>query len=114
MPLAGRYMRPALAMTRRAALALFSHIIRGYDDHMTQPQPRMTPDRFRECLAALQWSQRGFADYLGLHYTTVQRMAAGRQVIPDNVADWLDALAAAHQARPFPVGWTPPTPLSGA
>ncbi len=65
----------------------------------------MSPDRFRECLALLHWSQRGLADILDTHPTTVRRMATGDATIPNNVAAWLEELAAAHRARPVPAGW---------
>ena len=58
----------------------------------------MTPDRFRECLAVLHWSQRGLADILDTHPTTVRRMAIGAAAIPGNVGIWLEELAAAHKA----------------
>ena len=65
----------------------------------------MTPDRFRECLAALRWSQRGVADALGVHQTTARRWATGEGIVPANVARWLEDLTAAHQAQPLPAGW---------
>ena len=65
----------------------------------------MSPDRFRECLTLLHWSQRGLADILDTHPTTVRRMATGDAAIPDTVAAWLEELAAAHRARPAPAGW---------
>ena len=60
----------------------------------------MSPDRFRECLALLHWSQRGLAEILDTHPTTVRRMATGSAAIPGN-----EELAAAHKARPVPAGW---------
>ena len=65
----------------------------------------MTPDRFRACLDALHWSQRGLADMLRLHPTTVRRWATGHGIIPANVAAWLEHLTAAHEAAPLPEGW---------
>ena len=65
----------------------------------------MTPDRFQECLALLHWSQRGLAEILDTHPTTVRRMAIGDAGIPDSVAEWLEELAAVHTARPMPAGW---------
>ncbi len=65
----------------------------------------MTPDRFRECLAVLHWSQRGLAGILDTHPTTVRRMATGDAGIPDGVAKWLEELAAVHRTHPLPVGW---------
>ena len=65
----------------------------------------MTPDRFRQCLALLHWSQRGLAEILDTHPTTVRRMATGDASIPGSVAEWLEGLAAVHQARPIPADW---------
>lgn len=65
----------------------------------------MTPDRFRSCLDALRWSQRGLAEALKTHPTTVRRWATGQGSIPPNVSAWLEELAAAHEARPMPEGW---------
>lgn len=61
----------------------------------------MTPDRFRECLAALDWSQRGLADLLGVQERQVRRWAQGAR-IPEPVADWLELLARFHKAHPPP------------
>ena len=65
----------------------------------------MSPDRFRDCLAALRWSQRGLAEMLATHTTTVRRWATGDAIIPSNVAQWLEELAGLHHARPLPSGW---------
>ena len=65
----------------------------------------VTTDRFRQCLALLRWSQRGLAEILDTHPTTVRRMATGSAAVPDNVAEWLEELAAVHEARPVPAGW---------
>ncbi len=65
----------------------------------------MSPDRFRDCLAALRWSQRGLAEVLETHERTVRRWATGDVIIPSNVAQWLEDLADAHLARPLPSGW---------
>jgi hypothetical protein len=62
----------------------------------------MTPDRFRTCLAALDWSQRGVAALLGIDERQVRRWAAGA-TIPRHVAEWLDALAQFHEQHPQPV-----------
>ena len=61
----------------------------------------MTPDRFRECLASLAWSQRGLADILAMDERQVRRWASG-STIPDPVAAWLDKLARYHENNPSP------------
>ena len=63
----------------------------------------MNPDRLRECLALLRWSQRGFADALVMDERQVRRWATGAAVIPDQVAAWLERRAAAMAADPPPV-----------
>ena len=62
----------------------------------------MTPDRFRACLAALHWSQRGLADILKMDERQVRRWAAGAE-IPVAVSAWLEALAKTHERNPPPV-----------
>jgi transcriptional regulator with XRE-family HTH domain len=42
----------------------------------------MTADELREALAALGYSQRGFADFTGSNERTVRRWACGEQDIP--------------------------------
>ena len=65
----------------------------------------MTPDRFRECLAARRWSQRGLADALGMHQTTARRWAADEGIVPANACGWLEDLTAAHQVQPPLARW---------
>ena len=62
----------------------------------------MTTDRFRFCLAALNWSQRGLAALLGIDERQVRRWASGSS-IPPSVAAWLELLAAFHEANPAPI-----------
>ena len=67
----------------------------------------MTPTEFRAALASLDWSQRGLSVYLGLSsHTTVRRWSSGRCAVPAAVAEWLSQLAEAHDAAPYPAGWT--------
>lgn len=65
----------------------------------------MTPDRLREVLALLRWSQRGLAEALSCDDRLVRRWAAGVSGIPSGVATWLEALARAHAAVPPPGEW---------
>ncbi len=65
----------------------------------------MTPDRFRECLTLLRWSQRGLADALQCDDRLVRRWAAGDADVPPEVAAWLDALGKALEALPAPTAW---------
>ena len=65
----------------------------------------MTPHHFRECLAALHWSQRALADILGLSDTTVRRWASGKQDIPQAVSSWLERISGPLAQMPLPSGW---------
>ena len=62
----------------------------------------MTPDRFRECLDLIRWSQRGLADALGRNERTIRRMATGEMDVPADLAAWLDRRADAMKADPPP------------
>jgi hypothetical protein len=62
----------------------------------------MTPDRFRECLALLHWSQRGLAETLYCDDRLVRRWAQGSEPVPETIAGWIENLARAHEASPPP------------
>ena len=62
----------------------------------------MTPTRLRECLAALRWSQRGFAEALSRPEGTVRQWARGATRIPDDVAAWLEEAGQWHAKNPLP------------
>ena len=62
----------------------------------------MTPERLRECLAALAWTQRGLARLLGRPEGTVRQWLAGVVRVPVDVAAWLEALARFHERHPPP------------
>ncbi len=64
----------------------------------------MTQDELRDRLLALRWSQRGSAEALNLHPTTIRRWATGATIIPDNVGVWLDRLTIHHKQFPVPDG----------
>ncbi len=63
----------------------------------------MTPERLRECLALLRWSQRSLAAALTMDERQVRRWATGEAFIPEQVATWLERRAAAMAADPPPV-----------
>jgi ribosome-binding protein aMBF1 (putative translation factor) len=52
----------------------------------------MTPDRFRECLQSLQWSQRFFAGFIRKDDRLVRRWASGDAPIPEEVATILERI----------------------
>jgi transcriptional regulator with XRE-family HTH domain len=62
----------------------------------------MTPTRFRECLALLDWTQRGVARLLGRQEGTVRQWARGVVSIPGDVSEWLERLARCHEQNPPP------------
>jgi DNA-binding transcriptional regulator YiaG len=62
----------------------------------------MTPTEFRECLAVLHWSQRGFADALGWSEGTVRGWARGTYPIPPEIAGWLQRARKWIEAHPLP------------
>ena len=62
----------------------------------------MTPTRLRECLTALDWTQRGLARLLERQEGTVRQWARGVVQIPDDVAAWLEKLAQFHERNPAP------------
>ena len=71
----------------------------------------MTPTRLRECLDALQWSQRGFSRVLGREEGTVRQWARGAVKVPQDVAEWLEAimrLRPPHRAMDRSPAPTPP------
>jgi hypothetical protein len=67
----------------------------------------MDANRFRDCLTALNWSQRSLAKLLKINAVTVQRWATGGLDIPAPIAGWLQTLAQCHRAHPRPDGWMP-------
>jgi transcriptional regulator with XRE-family HTH domain len=62
----------------------------------------MTPIHFRECLALLDWTQRGLARQLGYAEGTVRQWARGALPIPEPVAEWLADRAKDAQLTPPP------------
>jgi len=62
----------------------------------------MTPQRFRECLDQIGWNLRGFSNRVGSAETTVRRWAEGAYPVPDQIARWLEKLAAVHERNPVP------------
>lgn len=62
----------------------------------------MSPTRLRECLEALEWTQRGLARVLDRQEGTVRQWARGVVQIPDDVAAWLERLERCHARNPPP------------
>lgn len=62
----------------------------------------MSPTRLRECLALLDWTQRGLARVLNRDEGTVRQWARGAVQIPEEVGAWLEKLARYHERNPPP------------
>ena len=63
----------------------------------------MTPTRIRECLTALDWTQRGLARLLDRQEGTVRQWARGVVQVPEDVARWLEVRATHAERHPPPV-----------
>jgi len=74
----------------------------------------VTPDRLRECLRLLDWTQRGLAALLQRPEGTVRQWARGAVRIPDDVARWLEVRARHAEKHPPPLREAPPSPPDGA
>jgi hypothetical protein len=64
----------------------------------------MTPDRYRECVAALGYSLRGLAGVLTCSDRLTREWATGASPVPTSIAVWLEACAALRRSpsRPEP------------
>lgn len=62
----------------------------------------MTPSRLVQCLETIGWTRRGVAAQIGLSEMSFRRYEAGTARVPDDIAAWLETLAAAHKANPAP------------
>jgi len=55
-----------------------------------------------ECLETIGWTRRGVAARVGLSNTSCRRYEIGTAKVPDDIAAWLEKLAAAHERNPPP------------
>jgi len=62
----------------------------------------MSPHRLLVCLAVIGWPERELARRTGRQQTTARRWTGGQTPVPADVAAWVEALAAFHQAHPAP------------
>jgi len=60
----------------------------------------MTPTAFRQAIAALGYTQRGFAAFVGSNQRTVRRWAEGAQDIPAWVPVMLGLMASQRATQP--------------
>ena len=64
----------------------------------------MTSTDFRNALARLRWTQRGFAALLGVANNTVHRWALGQSRVPEPLAAWLTGWVVYLDDHPPPTG----------
>jgi transcriptional regulator with XRE-family HTH domain len=66
----------------------------------------MQPEEMRELLEQIGWSSNELARRLGINQRSVGDYRSGKRPIPDNLASWLRAMAAAVRAMPAqPENW---------
>ena len=58
----------------------------------------MTPNRLKECLAVIRWSEEALADALKIERRLVEQWLTGNTSIPTGVASWVEALCFTHEA----------------
>lgn len=58
----------------------------------------MTPDELRRCLNALRWGTAELAAAAKVSLVTARRWLSGQRAIPANVAETIEAMAAATAA----------------
>src|SRR4051812_47767751 len=82
---------------------------------MAEPHPAsylrfgkgMTGEEMRYCMRLLRWSIGHVARTLDMHHANVRQMGRNARPIPGNLAAWLRAKAAGHDAPELPEGWLP-------
>jgi len=72
----------------------------------------VTPERWRECVNTLGYSNGDMARMLGRTPRRVNRWYSGKNAVPDDVADWVEAWVA--EFRSWPTRNPPPQPRHAA
>jgi hypothetical protein len=62
----------------------------------------MTPERFSEVMDTINWTLQQLSAVADRDYRLVRGWMSGRTAIPQDIAVWLEKLAAAHEANPPP------------
>ncbi|MBB3147248.1 hypothetical protein FHS21_003664 [Phyllobacterium trifolii] len=62
----------------------------------------MTPERFNECLKLLRWSQLDLAAALECDVFLVNAWSNDIELVPEDIAAWLDKLAKVHAKAGIP------------
>lgn len=57
----------------------------------------MTPNRLRQCLRVMNWTNATLAEALGCTETLVIAWALGYAELPDEVCHWIEILAQFHE-----------------
>ncbi len=65
----------------------------------------MTPERCRECLKALRWTEMELASALQCDISLPKAWASGEVAVPAGVGAWLETMAQVHEGLPPPLTW---------
>ncbi|WP_337268772.1 hypothetical protein [Oryzifoliimicrobium ureilyticus] len=63
----------------------------------------MTSERFTQCLIRIRWTPINLASALQCELSWIEAMEAGNEEVPDDLAEWLEQLAAVHEKLPPPL-----------
>jgi hypothetical protein len=105
---------PPLSLWRSAAVSdparcLVDFDLRPVPDHFPEEPCRLSLPypgaRMRWALEIIGWSEPTARARIHMGAAVMEAMFDDREVIPDALAMWLEGLAAAHIAMPYPVGW---------
>lgn len=72
------------------------------DTELEHAPTKMSSYQLLICLVIVGWSVRDLAKRLGRHQTSVMRWANGTSSVPNEVATWLEKVAAFHSKHPAP------------
>ncbi|MCP1243866.1 helix-turn-helix domain-containing protein [Acetobacter lambici] len=65
----------------------------------------MTPERLKECLELIGWSQHELAKRVEADKQLVSEWVLGTSDIPASIAAWLETLGQIHAKFPNPKSW---------
>ncbi|MBD9496871.1 hypothetical protein [Ensifer sp. ENS01] len=63
----------------------------------------MTPARFTQCLLVLRWTPINLASALHCNLAWIEAMETGDEMVPEELATWLETLARTHEELGIPV-----------
>lgn len=91
-----------LVPTARLAERVAEPGTRVQREHTATPPTAMSGARLGRCLIVIGWAERELARRTGRHQTQIRRWLKGASPIPQDVAAWIEALAAFIAAHPGP------------